>query len=66
MKIEFEDEAIVLVTEDILERLYLERLGLIHEGDVAKCVVVYEGSYIALKIAKAESEVKEKENKRNE
>jgi len=59
MKIEFGDDGIKLITEDILELLYLERLGLEHEGDVAKCVVFYEGSYIALKIVKAESEVEE-------
>ena len=56
MKIEFEHGGIELVTEEVLEQLYLERLELEHEGDVAKCVVVYEGSYIALKIVKAESE----------
>jgi len=60
MKIKFEDTGIELVTEGILERLYLERLGLEHEGDVAKCIVIYEGSYMALKIVKAESEVEEK------
>ena len=60
MKIEFEDNGIELVTEEILEQLYLERLGLKHKGDVAKCVVMYQGSYISLKIIKAESEVEEK------
>lgn len=60
MKIEFEERGIELCTEGILEQLYLERLGLKYEGDVAKCVVVYQGSYIALKIVKAESEVEEK------
>jgi len=40
MKIEFKDDGIKLIIEDILELLYLERLGLKHEGDVAKCVVV--------------------------
>jgi len=59
MKIEFEDNGIELVTEGILERLYLERLGLKDKGEVAKCVVTYNGSYIALKIVKAESEAKE-------
>ena len=59
MKIEFEDTGIELSTEDILERLYLERLGLKHEGDVAKCVVFFDGSYIVLKIENAESEVEE-------
>ena len=54
MKIEFEDTGIELSTEDILERLYLERLGLKHKGDVAKCVVMYQGTYIILKIVKAE------------
>ena len=61
MKIEFEDDGIALVTEGLLERLYLERLGLIHGGDVTKCIVVYEGSSIVLKIVKAESEAIEEQ-----
>ena len=61
MKIEFEEKDIELRTEGLLEQLYLERLGLKHEGDIAKCVVSYEGSYIALEIRKAT--VKEKEDK---
>ena len=61
MKIEFEETGIELVTEDILERLYLERLCLKYEGDEARCVVVYEGSYIALKIVKEERGMEEKE-----
>ena len=60
MKIEFEEEDIELCTEGVLERLYLERLGLKHEGDIAKCVVLFEGSYIAIQIRKVEdSEVLE-------
>ena len=55
MKIEFEDNGIELVTEELLEQLYPERLGLKQEGDVAKCITVHsEGAYIALKIIKAE------------
>lgn len=37
MKIEFEEDGIELITEDILESLYLERLGLAKEGDTCKC-----------------------------
>jgi hypothetical protein len=54
MKIEFERDGIELTTGAILEICYLERLGLKNEGDTCKCVVTYEGSYLAVKIEKAE------------
>lgn len=54
MKIDYEEEALELCTEDVLERFYLERLGLKNEGDVAKCVVVFTDSYVAIHIVKAE------------
>ena len=59
MKIEIEYDGIELTTEGILEMVYLERLGLKDKGDVAKCIMVYDSSYIVLKIVKAESEVEE-------
>ena len=55
MKIIFEDNTLILRVEDILERLYLERLGLKYKGDVAKCVVIYTGSYTAIYIEKAKA-----------
>ena len=54
MKIEFEEDEIALITEDILESLYLERLGLAKEGDTCKCSVTYKGSYVALTLVKEE------------
>jgi hypothetical protein len=58
MKIEIGEEDLGLHTEGILERLYLEdRLGLKHEGDTAKCEVVYKGSYVDIKISKREEKV---------
>ena len=54
MKIEFEEDGIGLITEDILESLYLERLGLTKEGDTCKCSITFQGSYTALKLEKEE------------
>jgi hypothetical protein len=61
MKIELEEEGIEICTDGLLERLYLERLGLKYEGDKATCVVTYEGSYICLDIQKVtEQKVEDK------
>jgi len=54
MEIRFKEGFLELNTQESLERFYLERLGLKNEGDVAKCVVVYTGSYVAIHIEKAE------------
>ena len=58
MKIIFKEDFLELDTQESLERFYLERLGLKNEGDVVNCKVFYTGSYTALAIAKATTEMK--------
>lgn len=54
MEIEFQEDGIELLTEGILESLYVDRLGLKKVGDTCKCLVTFKGSYLALKVMKEE------------